>query len=156
MRRTKKMIAVVFSLLILVIIALLIAGGILGTVGRPIRYELPEGYRGWVVIQYQDPTCAPIRTEGIYLIITIPPSGRACTSDAIPRGWRYTRYDYVSPDGTRKTIPSSGWNPKREIWAGSWAPVQQGVTFPRSSFFVGTKAELEKSWPDRPQLRNKE
>ena len=157
MRRAVRVRLLVYGLPVLIILVVfVILPALGGGLGRPLRYELPAGYRGWVVIQYEDPACPPLQSKGIYLVIPIPPSGRACTSSPIPLGWRYTRYEYVSPDGTRRAIRWGGWHPDQEIWAGSWAPVQQGVSFPRSSFFVGAETELlERGWATRPDLRDK-
>lgn len=125
--------------------ALLLAFVIFG-VGRPTRYELPDGYRGWVVIEYRNPDCPPIRTSGIYLILEIPHSGHVCTSDPLPdNSWRLTRYEYVRADGKRKHIPSYD-NHAREVWAGHIALFQtRKEGFPQQGIFVGTKAEYEKS-----------
>lgn len=156
MRRAVRLRLLVYGLPVLIILlVLVILPALGGGLGWPLRYELAAGYRGWVVIQYEDPACPPLQSKGIYLVIPIPPSGHACTSSPMPKGWRYTRYEYMSPDGTRRAIPWSGWNPDREIWAQSWAPVQRGVSFPRKSFFVGTNAELLKSWGAQPDLRDR-
>ena len=32
-----------------------------GGVSRPVRYELPANYQGWVFIEYGVPTCPPSR-----------------------------------------------------------------------------------------------
>lgn len=77
------------------LVILLLAQGI----GRPIRWEIPEGYRGWVLVRLSEPSCAPMRADGIFEVITVDVSGMACTSSDLPRGWRYVRYESVGPSG---------------------------------------------------------
>src|SRR5215469_11971241 len=70
-----------------------------GNLGRPIRWDLPPGYRGWVVVQYGNIACQPLSKNGLYLVVRITPSGHACTSSPIPTGWRYERYEYLDGNG---------------------------------------------------------
>lgn len=139
--------------------AVLLAGaaGIVGTaltqaIGRPILWELTAGYQGWVVVEYENPACPPPANTGLYIVISFDASGRACTSGVPPRGWRYERYEYVRASGERERIPVSGWGGGGRIWAGSFAPRQDRLPRPRGSFFVGTEAELQRSWSTRPKL----
>ena len=147
---TQRVLLLLGILLMVAILITLVAFG----VNRPLRYELSPGLRGWVVIQYEDPDCQLLETKGIYLVIPIPASAHVCTSNSLPMGWRYTRYEYLNPDGTWTQIPSSTWIKDRQIWAGISIPAGPGVRFPRSAFFVGTQTELEKSWATRPTLRD--
>ncbi|MGH7961735.1 MAG: DUF6843 domain-containing protein [Candidatus Binatia bacterium] len=124
-----------------------------GELGRPLLYEFPAGYRGWVVITYEKPTCPPLIIKNFFLVISISSSGRACTSSPLPLGWRYCQYEYVRPSGTRTVIPASGWDSEKQIWAGYTIPAQQGTQFPRAVFFVGSKTELEQSWGTEPNIR---
>ena len=116
-----------------------------GSVGRPIRWEFSPGYRGCVVVEYRRPNCPPLSTKAMYLVIDVPPSGHACTSSPIPKGWRYERYEYVLADGARKVIPSSGWDSNSEITPLSVSPKKE-----MEFLFVGTREELSKSWGSRP------
>jgi hypothetical protein len=129
---------VVLSVVIVLtgIAVLLAIAALAGALGRPLRWELPPGYRGWVVVRFDDPACPPLRGSGIYLVVPVTAAGRGCTSSPVPAGWRYYRYEYVGPDGTRTVIRSSGWDASSEIWP-----------FTAGRFFVGTKAERERSAP---------
>src|SRR5207249_218479 len=33
--------------------------------GRPMRYEVPGGFKGWLVVRYEDPSCPPLGKRGI-------------------------------------------------------------------------------------------
>ena len=145
----------ILGVLLLSGVALVIVVAINQGIGRPVRYELAPGYRGWVMVEHENPSCPPLVVKGLYLLIPVPPSGRACTSSPAPKGWRYFRYQYVTVDGQRTTIPSGGSGNENQIWASSHAPAQKEVTLPRATFFVGTKEELEKSWSQEPNVRGK-
>lgn len=120
-------------------------------IGRPIRWEIPAGYQGWVVVQYGNPACPPLTEDGLYVVVTIPVSGHACTSTPPPTGWSSYRYEYVSTDGTRREVPTSGHGGGGEIWAGSYTPRQAQVPFPEIHFFVGSEAALQRSWGTEPR-----
>jgi len=157
-KRLMKFVLLAFGILLVTIILVVLGAALTGQAGQPILYEIAGSYKGWVVIQYADPGCPQLGTKGIYLIIPISGSGQACTSTPMPQGYRYERYEYVNPDGRRTEIRSWGWNPKRQIWGGfasrfiNTPPGELG--FIQASFFVGTRAELERSWATRPTLRD--
>jgi hypothetical protein len=135
---------IVVGLLIVVFIIIGVAV-LTGDLGRPILWEFSPGYRGWVVVEYQRPDCPPLVKDGLYLIISVSASGRACTSSPIPLGWRYGRYEYVSEERRRKIIPSSGWDSNREITLLS-VDFEKKLQF----LFVGNRQELNRSWGSRP------
>lgn len=125
--------------IILLVLLLVLAGEL----GRPVRYEIPEGFRGRVVIQYEDPSCPSLRTSGLYVVIPISESGRGCTKSAVPEGWRYTRYDYVTSDGSRTRISDERSSREPAAFAGSYSPSRK-----RELLFIGTAEEFERlPWP---------
>jgi len=70
-------------------------------------------------------------------------------------GWRYLRHEYVNPEGKRTVIThQGGWDSDNRIRGGSLAAAQKTVRFPRETFFVGTKDQLQKSWEKRPDVRD--
>jgi len=104
--------------------------------GRPVRLDLPPGYRGWVVIQHGDPSCPPLRIDWPFVVISVWSSGQASTSTPELEGWRFWRYMYVRPDGARTSAPRD--------WGYSIPEKRQLV------LFVGTEAEREASWDRAP------
>lgn len=85
--------------------------------GRPMRYDIPGGYKGWLLIQFENPACPPLHSEGSFRVVAVPLSGRVCTSDHHPDHWTYYKFDYVYSDGTRKHLH---WNdhgkPGLQVW----------------------------------------
>lgn len=90
------------TLAILLCLAML---SLMGEFGRPRRYDIPYGFRGWIVIQYLDPKCPPLRVAGLFVVVPIFRPGCGCTSSRVPQGWRFTRYEYVREDGMRVHLP---------------------------------------------------
>lgn len=66
----------------------------------PERWQIPEGYAGWVVIQYNNPACAPLPIVGGYRILRISATGRLCTSEPVSGGEAFDKFEYVRPDGS--------------------------------------------------------
>jgi hypothetical protein len=118
---------------------------------RPVVWEIAAGYHGWVVLSYDDPSCPALPTVGLYQVIPIPSSGRACTSSSLPPGLRYTRYEYVDAAGNRTELPVTAPGGGGMVWAQSYTPRQPGVPFPREVFFVGLEADLQHSWGSQPR-----
>ena len=100
-------------------------------VGRPLRHELPNGYHGWALVQYQRPDCPALSVQGIRMIVAYDATGRACTSSQKPFGWRYRSFAYVEPNGTRHPIP------EEMLRSYSYSIGDNADTF-----FVGTDAEF--------------
>lgn len=139
----------------MLVAAFLVVGILTGEISRSSLYEIPEGYRGWVVIQYGDSSCPPLKSEGIYLVVRFSPRGRACTSAPQPRGWTIDRHYYLDERGNRTALPLSHIGEGGMIWAGS-STNPPGVSFARHTFFVGTEDELQQSWHLRPHLTDLE
>lgn len=131
-----------FLMAILILICL---GVFTGNLGRPIEYRISPEYKGWIVVAYARPSCLPLSHDGAYVVISVPSSGRACTSSPVPQGWRYVRYEYVYDDGRRKNLRDRGWNNNSEIWALSEDPKQK-LQF----LFSGSQEDLRKSWGSAP------
>jgi hypothetical protein len=104
-------------------------------IGRPIRWEIPNGYEGFYGLQEGNPHCPPLRNDNLEIVVSVPATGCACTSDELPNFWRANHVVYVGPDGSRvqddvENIPFSS------------APRQQTVPFPFVVGFVGTRQEV--------------
>jgi hypothetical protein len=128
----------------------IIIGGILvamyfhGEIGRPVVYRFPAKYRGWAGVRYDDTKCSKMNTEKWYLVISFDVTGRACTSSPPPGGWRYYRYEYTDLDGSSHRLSA-----QKDVWASATT----GPDIPRiETLFVGSKTELEQSWPGRNEL----
>jgi hypothetical protein len=73
---------------------------VLNGVARPVTWRIPQGFQGWVLAQFGDASCGPLRTDGIFDVLTVGSDGRACTTTGLPHGWQYVRYVSFSPTGT--------------------------------------------------------
>jgi hypothetical protein len=123
------LIAVSTVVIVTLVAAAVIYFGDVG-VGRPLRHELPPGFRGWALVQYQRPDC-PALSQGIRLVIVYDGSGKACTSSKKPLGWRYRTFVHVEPSGTRQPIP------EEMLRSYSYSIGDNADTF-----FVGTDADF--------------
>src|SRR5580765_2828566 len=113
MIRAKAIFKVVCRILGTVVALFALAIGIAvykGKLAGPISWRFPQGYRGWVVMEFQNPHCQPLAKEGPWLIMPVAASGRSCTSTQIPEGWRYTQYHYVDSQGRQTKLRADGWN----------------------------------------------
>lgn len=98
------------------VVVIALGWGLYQMFGRPMRYEFPGGFKGWLVVQFEDSTCQPLRSQGIFLVVSVPASGQVCTSTRHPDGWIYYRFDYVNANGTRTSLPlRSGSDPSGRI-----------------------------------------
>jgi hypothetical protein len=126
--RTKKMLLVVGTIAIL---------GLFGTLGlgRPIKWIFPNDHAGWVSVQFHNPSCPPLISQSIYLIVEIPQSKSFCTSTPLPHGLKYFRFEARQADaGTvRLQWGASGGS----IW-----PVAYKEDSGWYLLFVGTKQQF--------------
>ena len=136
MKRIVRVLLIVIAVLLLMVVALTAVAFYKGVIGRPVRWEIPAGYRGWMVIRYEDISCPPLQVRGIYFVIPVTSSGHGCTASSIPLGWRYHRYEYVHPDGRRT---------RAEVHPISYNPIKK-----RELIFVGTETELKTNYGAAP------
>ena len=116
-----------------------------GKLARPISWRFPQGYRGWIVMEFQNSSCPPLAKEGVYLVIPISASGRGCTSSPIPEGWRYVRYESTNSRGERTKLRADGWNTNSLVWS-----IAVNREKKEWYLFVGTQEELRRSGGIQP------
>jgi hypothetical protein len=144
--RTQGSLATLGVLLFIGLVAAV--GGLLGAgVGRPRLYEVPADYHGWVVVKYQDSSCQPLKSSGLYSVVTIPASGRACTSSPVPAGWHYRKSEAVTSNGARTELQDLGWDKGSQIRF-----LGHSNESAYELFFVGTNDELNRSWGSKPSI----
>jgi hypothetical protein len=101
---------------------------------------IPEGFVGWVRIQYEVQQAPSLPKEGVKYLIHIPSSGSLMTSSARQHGYGIDRY-YFMTDSRRTPIPAE------DQGCASDQPCVQQFTFFTSPvsetvFFVGRHADL--------------
>ena len=130
----------------LIVLMTILACAAFAILRRPIRYEIADGYRGWVVVKYDDQYCPALGDQGIFLAIPVTSAGVGCTSNPLREGWQIDLYEYARQGKKTRSLPQSGWGGKGEIWAGFSVPSKH-----LESFFVGTEQELSYSWSQMPK-----
>ena len=113
---------------------------------RPSRYLIPEGYVGWVRINFRVKDAPPIPIEDGRYLFKFPPSGLIETSSDIEYGWAKDDYFYYSGDARRKLV-ETGWGEGGMVWAGAtgWSGNNfEERTNVNAVFFVGTEEEYRK------------
>jgi hypothetical protein len=131
MRRAVKYLSIAIGGLLLIPLFVLILMFVEGWVRRPLLYEFPAGFRGWYIIEFNRRDCPPLGRRAAYVVISIPPSGRLCTSSPMPKGWRYYRAVYVNTDGQHDDLDRSQFF---RASTDRWHTTEDG--------FVGTREEL--------------
>ena len=117
----------------------------------PCVYEVPENFRGWVLIRFRRPECPPVPVENGRLVLRISETGVLCTSSSFETGWAKDQYYFVGK--SRTPIPSTGWGGGGLVWLESNGECRDGANRPVAAFanfFVGTEAEAREP-PRRPE-----
>jgi hypothetical protein len=106
---------------------------------RSLRFFIPEGYSGWVRVEFEVPGAPALQSGAGQTALEIPSSGILQTSSPEQYGWARDYYYFRSSSGLR-TIPDSG--PTRLIW-GKINGQASGSSGRRKyeEFFVGTEQQ---------------
>jgi hypothetical protein len=65
----------------------------------PLQLEIPDGYRGYVVLQYALSSCAVLPRRDGHTVIRFGDDGRACTSETLVQATLKDTAFYVTPNG---------------------------------------------------------
>ncbi len=125
------------------------------TAPRSFRFLIPEGYRGWVRVEFEVPGMPSLPTEAGQIVIEIPPSGTLRTSSPEQYGWArdtYVFYSNVHSNAGEQPIPDSG--PARLIW-GKINGEESSSSGKRKyeEFFVGSEQQY-KDQIDQPKPKD--
>jgi hypothetical protein len=117
---------------------------------RPSRYLIPEGYVGWVRIDFNIKDAPPLPLENGFYLFKFPASGRIQTSSDMEYGVADDEHYYYAGED-RKALRSSGWGGGGLIWAG-FNGGAQGAKEVHQYFFVGTEAQLKEfGWREKDE-----
>ena len=113
------------------------------------RFLIPEGYTGWIRIEFEVRGAPPLPMEGGQYVLKIPPDGVLRTSSAEQYGWAEHHYYYYSAQSVR-ALPDSG--PTGLIW-GKINGEESAASGKRKyeEFFVGTTQQFR----DQVERENK-
>jgi hypothetical protein len=109
---------------------------------RSLRFLIPEGYSGWVRVEFEVPDAPHLSSEADQTVLKIPAGGVLRTSAPEQYGWALDSYYFYSAAGTRQ-LPDSG--PARLIWGkiNGQASGSAGSTRKYEEFFVGTEQQYK-------------
>jgi len=117
---------------------------VVAIVGREPRhevYELPPGFRGWVVITLENSDCPPLDVRDGVTYFHVGADGTVCTSGREPAGAYVAKYIYV--DEPRTELKESAWGAGGMIWGESTAVMDlSGLKISRHYFFVGSEKDF--------------
>lgn len=138
---SKRIVAGALGLVLLTAVAVSLGLGT-RTAPRPSsRFLIPEGYSGWIRIEFdvKDAPLLPV-DRGEY-VLRIPPSGILRTSSPEQYGWANDHYYYSSAQSTR---PISDSGPAQLIWGklNGEATTASGHR-KYEEFFVGTLQQFK-------------
>jgi hypothetical protein len=107
---------------------------------RASRFLIPEGYTGWIRVDFEVRGAPPLPMEDGQYILKIPPGGELRTSSAEQYGWAEDHYYYYSAQGVR-SLPES--NQAELIW-GKINGKESAASGNRKyeEFFVGTARQF--------------
>lgn len=128
---------------------------------RPNRYLIPEGFVGWVRIDYEVEGAPELPIEDGFRVYRIPSSGLLQTSSAVQSGWASDEYYYVDASGDREQLTVTARGGGGLVWPAGFSlemshEFRNGVATSRSTgiaheqFFVGPE-ELAKHGPHQDE-----
>jgi hypothetical protein len=108
---------------------------------RSFRFLIPEGYSGWVRVEFEVPGASILPAEAGQTVVKVPYSGLLRTSSQEQYGWAKDDYLFYSSDRVR-TLPDFGSG--RLIW-GKINAEESGSSGKRKyeEFFVGTEQQFK-------------
>ena len=130
-----------FSLALLMSLALWLGWSGQHSSLRSSRFLIPEGYTGWIRVEFEVQGAPPLSTEGGEYVVRIPADGILRTSSPEQYGWALDHYYSYSAEGVHP-IPDSGDAPL--IW-GKINGEASGALGKRKyeEFFVGTAQQFK-------------
>ncbi len=145
--RSARIVVGVLSLGLLTGLAVWLSGSARNSMRPASRFLVPEGYTGWMRIEFEVQGAPTLPMEGGEYILKIPPDRVLRTSSAEQYGWARDHYYYYSAQGTRP-LPDSG------SAALIWGKIN-GEEFVASGkrkyeeFFVGTAQQFKNQEPTK-------
>ncbi|MFZ0959202.1 MAG: hypothetical protein WAN60_22870 [Candidatus Sulfotelmatobacter sp.] len=112
--------------------------GARNSTGRSSRFLIPDGYVGWVRVEFEVNGALPLPVENGESIFQVPPSGLLKTSSPEQYGWAKDRYYYYSTGGLRM-LPDARQPGGSFIWGkinGEESGARGKTKY--EEFFVGT------------------
>lgn len=109
---------------------------------HPSRFLVPDGYAGWLVLEYGVKDTEPVPTQDDVKVFRFPSNGALSTSSGGPERGAEDQYFYYSPNGSLRPIPQDYRSGGGMIW-GQYEGDRDGRPS-QFGFFVGTEEQYEK------------
>jgi hypothetical protein len=147
----------VLSSLILGVVSILPAGQQKKERLHPYQYLIPNGYVGWIRVDFNVKDAAALPIEGDSYVVKIPITGHFQTSTEDAYGLVGDVYDYEC-GGTREPLVIAQSKAACRIWGNFQGPatLSDGILYPFRYFFVGPKEEYQKYEFSGENLQNLE
>ena len=123
------------------------------TTRHPSRFLIPEGYVGWVRVEFDVSGAPPLPLEGGEYLFKFSPSGLLRTSSPEEFGWAKDRYFYYSDTGTRPLPDLGSAASARMIWGninGEGSGIQGKKKY--EEFFVGSEEQFKEQRNGEPTV----
>ena len=145
--RHLRVAAFAFSFTLLIGLGWWLAMGARNSTRRPSRFLVPQGYTGWVRVEFEVPGAPPLPIEAGQYVLRIPADGILRTSSPEQYGWAKDHYYYDSAQGMR---PLADSGPDEFIW-GRVNGEASGIAGKRKyeEFYVGTEPQFKQQLKDK-------
>ena len=123
---------------------------------RPSRYLIPEGYVGWIRIDFKVKDAPPLPVEDERYLFKIPHSGHLKTSSDIEYGWA-SGDDFYYSGKTRRKLVETMWGKGGMIWGQSNGSAEDSAgnkTAIYEHVFIGTEEQFKKCAWERDENYN--
>jgi hypothetical protein len=88
------------------------------TARHSTHFLIPEGYVGWVEVQYDQAGKQPLNMVNGAYICRIPKSGKLATSSGFEEGWAEDKYFYYSSSNRLEPLKEAAWGLGGMVWGG--------------------------------------
>jgi hypothetical protein len=140
-RKATQVIVGGLTLALLISVALWLGLGARHDSKRSSRFLIPDGYTGWVRVEFEVQDAPALPMEGGEYVLRIPGDGVLRTSSPEQYGWAHDHYYYYSSRDTR-SLPDSG--AAQLIWGKiNGEAVDTKGKRKYEEFFVGTKEQFK-------------
>lgn len=109
---------------------------------HPSKFLVPEGYVGWVLLEYNVKDAPAVPVENEVKVFIFPKVGSLNTSSPGPEEGAENEYFYYAEDGSMHEIPTDYRNGKGMVW-GEYQGSKGGI-MSLVGFFVGSKEQYKK------------
>ena len=141
-----------FYLSVLQLLSLIMLSAGCGSYRVISAWEVPKGYRGWVLVEQSNPKCPPAKFTLTKVIFTVDSSGHGCVSTPLPKSSELLTFWEVDSDGHKHELrmgPGNGaliWQYEDAGASNEFVSIREAT-----QFFVGTEAEFNVAQKTRPK-----